>query len=107
MSERKSHGNAAARKRKLKEAIEILEALRYARKQSNELAAYVLLAMLDLGPTEVWSAAKSPLRGVTPIIGFIYDISNPPTFSKFFLTSSLHFCSNEARHKQEQIRWTC
>lgn len=73
MAQRKSPARAVARKRKLKEAIKILEALRFGRKQTNDLAAYVLLAMLDLGPAEEWSVAENPLRGITPIIGFIHD----------------------------------
>ena len=36
--------------RKLKEAIAILRAMGFGPKQSNEVAGYVLLALLDLGP---------------------------------------------------------
>jgi len=54
--------------RKLKEAIAVLRAMGFGPKQSNEVAGYVLLAMLDLGPYDPWINAKAPLRGITPII---------------------------------------
>jgi hypothetical protein len=57
--------------RKLKEAMTILRAMGFARKQSNEVAAYVLLALLDLGPYDAWDAVQKPLRGITPIIDFV------------------------------------
>ncbi len=57
--------------RKLKEAIAILCAMGFGPKQSNEVAGYVLLAMLDLGPYDPWQNAKDPLRGITPIIDFV------------------------------------
>lgn len=40
-------------------------------KQSNEVAGYVLLAILDLGPYDPWQNAQDPMRGITPIIDFI------------------------------------
>src|SRR5207244_4729718 len=40
-------------------------------KQSNEVAAYTFLALLDLEANASWSAASNPLRGITPIIQFI------------------------------------
>lgn len=59
--------------RKLKEAISILCAIGFGPKQSNEIAGYVLLAMLDLGPDDLWANAQSPLRGITPIIDFVAE----------------------------------
>lgn len=64
---------AAARARKLKEAIEILKALRFAGRQSNEVAAYSLLALLDLKPDYTWTTSSAPLRGITPIINFVAE----------------------------------
>ena len=58
---------------KLKEAITILRAMGYGPRQSNEVAGYVLLAMLDLGPRSGWETAANPLRGITPIIDFVAD----------------------------------
>lgn len=79
MEESKPTSRAVSKK--IKEAREILSALGFRPKQSNELAALVLLAMLDLRPTSKWSAANNPLRGITPIIEFIaknYSIRYAP-----------------------------
>jgi hypothetical protein len=51
--------------------MEILRSLGFAPKQSNEVAAYTLLACLDLKPGHSWSDAAAPLRGITPIIDFV------------------------------------
>lgn len=63
--------SGAAKKRKLGEAMEILKSLGFGSRQSNEVAAYTFLALLDLGANAPWSAASNPLRGITPIIKFI------------------------------------
>jgi hypothetical protein len=45
------------------------------------MAALVLLALLDLKPGQMWTEASAPLRGITPIIGFIsehYGVSYAP-----------------------------
>lgn len=70
MSDAKSW-SAAAAKNKLREAMGALAALGFAPKQSNEAAAYTLLALLDLQPTAPWKSAIQPLRGITPIIEFV------------------------------------
>ena len=57
--------------RKLKEAMAILRAIGFGPKQTNDVAGYVLLALLDLGPYESWDAARKPLLGITPIIDFV------------------------------------
>ena len=62
---------AAARSDKLRSATKILAALGFSARQSNEVAAYTLLALLDLGPMQSWSEATEPLRGITPIIDFV------------------------------------
>jgi len=62
-----------ARARKINEAIGILRALGFGPKQSNEVAAYTLLALLDLTAVKTWVEASNPLRGITPIIAFIKD----------------------------------
>lgn len=62
---------AAAKKRRLAEAREILKSLGFGPKQSNEVAAYTFLALLDLAPTAPWGAASNLLRRITPIIEFI------------------------------------
>lgn len=70
MSDAKSW-SAAAAKNKLREAMDALTALGFAPKQSNEAAAYTLLALLDLHPNTPWDTASQPLRGITPIIEFV------------------------------------
>src|SRR5947208_17174684 len=57
--------------RKVRELIDLLNALGFGAKQSNETAGYVLLALLDLVTSHRWSAATNPLRGITPIMEFI------------------------------------
>src|SRR5260221_1482987 len=51
--------------------MEILKSLDFGPRQSNEVAAYTFLALLDLVADAPWSAASNPLRGITPIIEFI------------------------------------
>jgi hypothetical protein len=62
-----------ARARRINEAIGILRVLGFGPKQSNEVAAYTLLALLDLTAVQSWTEASDPLRGITPIITFISD----------------------------------
>src|ERR1700683_3095813 len=64
---------ATARKRRLAETMEALTALQFGPKQRNEIAAYTLLALLDLRSDVPWEDAQAPLRGITPIIDFIAD----------------------------------
>jgi len=45
--------------------------LGFAGRQSNEVAGYALLALLNLKPAQQWSEVASPLRGITPIIEFV------------------------------------
>lgn len=59
------------REKKLNGATEILRAFGFAPKQSNEIAGYTLLALLDLRPGQSWNEAEAPLRGITPIIDFV------------------------------------
>jgi hypothetical protein len=64
-------GLAKAREAKLRDAMEILKALGFAARQSNEVAAYSFLALLELKPSQPWVEAAAPLRGITPIIEFV------------------------------------
>ena len=72
MSQGKSRRNAAAAKRRVTEAMGILVALGFRPRQSNQLATYVFLSLLDLDSTTPWSGAGNPLRGITPIMEFIH-----------------------------------
>lgn len=71
MASSKPSRNSNAQKHRLAEAIEALTDLQFAPKQRNEIAAYTLLALLDLDPKKPWHEAENPLRGITPIIDFI------------------------------------
>ncbi len=57
----------------IRNAQAALHAIGFGIRQSNEMAALVLLALLDLKPGRSWSEAMAPLRGIRPIIGFIAD----------------------------------
>ena len=69
----KPNRKAGARKQRLAETIAALTALQFGSKQRNEIAAYTLLALLDLQPDASWAEAQAPLRGITPVIDFIAD----------------------------------
>lgn len=71
MNKKRRSPLAVARTRKLDDAMSILKDLGFGPRQSNEVAAYTLLALLDLSPLQLWSEADCPLRGITPIITFI------------------------------------
>ena len=73
MAKTKQPGLAKARGAKLRDAIAILKALGFGARQSNEVAAYSFLALLDLKPTQPWAEAAEPLRGITPIIDFVAE----------------------------------
>lgn len=55
----------------IRNAQAVLHSLGFGARQSNEMAALVLLALADLKPRQPWHQAAAPLRGVTPIIEFI------------------------------------
>ncbi|MBI2926465.1 MAG: restriction endonuclease [Verrucomicrobia bacterium] len=81
MAKKRQSALAAARKAKLRDAIEVLRALGFGPRQSNEVAGYTLLALLDLKPAQPWTEASEPLRGITPIIDFVadaYDVRYAP-----------------------------
>ena len=73
MAKTKQAALAAARDAKLRDAMEVLRALGFAMRQSNEVAGYTLLALLDLKPAQPWTEAAEPLRGITPIIDFVAE----------------------------------
>ena len=73
MAKKTQSGLAKARANKLGEAMDILRTLGFAARQSNEVAAYTFLAMLDIKPLQQWSEAGEPRRGITPIIDFIAE----------------------------------
>jgi hypothetical protein len=71
----------ASRKTKVTEASQVLKALGFGTRQSNETAAYVFLALLDITAEMEWAEARNPLIGITPIMDFIsksYGVSYTP-----------------------------
>lgn len=62
-----------AANRKVQEALDVLKAFKAPRGQMNERSALTLLGLLDLGPTTLWAEARSPLRGVTELMGWMSD----------------------------------
>jgi len=73
MAKTKQSALAAGRETKLRDAMEILRLLGFSGRQSNEVAGYTMLALLDLKPSQRWSEAAEPLRGITPIIDFVAE----------------------------------
>jgi len=71
MPDAKPNRKTATRKRRLAETITTLTGLQFGPKQRNEIAAYTLLALLDLQPDVSWAEAQAPLCGITPVIDFI------------------------------------
>jgi len=81
MATKRRSPQVIARAQKLQEAINVLRLLGFGSRQSNEIAAYTLLALLDLKPRDVWGSASDPLLGITPIINFTsqcYDVRYAP-----------------------------
>lgn len=84
----------------MRNARAVLHGLGFADRQANDTASLAFLALLDLKPGQGWSEAAAPLRGITPIIGFIakfYAIDYAPNTRetirddavKFFLERGL------------------
>ncbi|MDZ7957438.1 MAG: BsuBI/PstI family type II restriction endonuclease [Aulosira sp. DedQUE10] len=66
-----SENNPLIIKNRIDEALQILIELGLPRAQLNERSALTLLALLDLKPNDPWSAATSPLIGITPMMEFM------------------------------------
>ncbi|HEX4793433.1 MAG TPA: BsuBI/PstI family type II restriction endonuclease [Humisphaera sp.] len=61
----------AVRTRRFNEAVAALTYLGFGSKQRNKIAAYTLLALLDLKPDVPWTDAEAPLLGIKQIMGFM------------------------------------
>jgi hypothetical protein len=64
--------STAVRKR-IEEAVEVLQEIGFPRQQLNERSALTLLSLLDLKPNESWAGAHAPLMGITPMTEFFAD----------------------------------
>lgn len=74
-------------------AREVLHALGLPKGQLNERSALTLLALLDLQPDSLWSNAKCPLLGVTPIMEWIslkYGKTYKPNTRETIRRQTLH-----------------
>ncbi len=58
---------------KVKEALEVLQALGMPAQQQNERSALTLMALVGLKPASSWGQASSPLMGITPLMDFFRD----------------------------------
>ncbi len=66
----KKNDTAVLAKKRVDEAIQILKELDLPNEQINERSALALLSLLGLTPRTPWSAAESPLMGITPMMEF-------------------------------------
>ncbi len=71
MGAKQKTGKKSDRKQRLQEASDFLKQLGFKPRQTNDTAAYSLLACLNLPPAEPWRISTNPLIGITPIIEFI------------------------------------
>ena len=65
--------NPVEAKKKVEEALSILKDLELPKGQQNERTALTLLALLDLRSGDAWTAASSPLRGITQMMDFFAE----------------------------------
>jgi len=82
-----------SKKKKLREALQILESLGMPRAQLNERSALCLLALVDIKPTTSWTTCKEPLVGITPIMDWAkshYGVDYAPNTRETFRRQSMH-----------------
>ncbi len=82
----------AARKR-VAEALTVLNKLGLPQAQQNERSAMTLLALLNLTPHQAWSSANRPLLGITPIMNFIrehYGVDYAPNTRETIRRQTVH-----------------
>ena len=82
---------------RISEAQWILKELGFPRAQSNERSALTFLALLDLKHHMPWSAASTPLRGITQLMDFMsdhYDKHYKPNTRETVRRQTIHqFCA--------------
>lgn len=79
--------------KRVKEALDILEALGLPKAQLNDRSALSLLALLALTPRKPWGQATAPRLGVTPIMEFAeqnYKARYAPNTREIFRRFTLH-----------------
>lgn len=70
---KRASGRRTAVTKRVGEALDILIALNVPREQQNERSALTLLALLGMTPRKAWSAAESPLLGITEMMNVFRD----------------------------------
>ena len=83
-----------AAKQKVNEALTILELLGFPRGQLNDRSALTLLALLELEPKMSWSQAKSPLKGITPLMDFCRE-----TYGKNYAPNTRETVRRQTMHQ--------
>lgn len=82
-----------SKKKKLKQALQVLVDLGMPRAQQNERTALCLLALVNLTPTRRWTDAEAPLIGITPIMEWAkehYGTEYAPNTRETFRRQSMH-----------------
>jgi hypothetical protein len=82
-----------SKKKKLQDALRILETLGMPKAQLNERSALCLLALVDIKPTAPWASCKDPLIGITPIMDWAkahYGVDYAPNTRETFRRQSMH-----------------
>jgi len=83
----------ASKEERVQEALKVLKDLDLPRAQQNERSALCLLALLDLTPEKLWSAALDPLMGITPIMDWVrsnYDKDWAPNTRETVRRQTMH-----------------
>jgi hypothetical protein len=57
-----------SKRKRIKQAVDLLAHLGFPRAQQNERSALCLFALLNLAPSSPWTSAQAPLMGITPIM---------------------------------------
>jgi BsuBI/PstI restriction endonuclease domain/BsuBI/PstI restriction endonuclease HTH domain len=82
-----------SKKRKLDQALRILDDLGMPRAQLNERTALCLLALVNVTPLKRWRDAETPLIGITPIMDWAkenYGAAYAPNTRENFRRQSMH-----------------
>lgn len=89
------------------EAKWILAELGFPPAQSNERSALTLLALLDLDPDMPWTAASTPLRGITEMMTHMsvhYGKDYAPNTRETVRRQTIHqFCAPKRRAELDQL----
>jgi len=82
-----------SKKRKLKDARQVLLDLGLPKAQLNDRTALCLLGLLNLTPTKRWCEAEAPLMGITPMMDWArahYGMDYAPNTRETFRRQSMH-----------------